>query len=399
MAHEIKLAMDGLLINWLKDVGETVAADDVIAEFEADKATVEVEAGTNGTLLELRAEPGDELDEGTVIALIGAADETPVPAKAATDTESKATAPAPASLTDDGRIKASPLARRIAADKGIDLRQVQGTGPKGRIVKADVENWTADMAKPAAAAIAPAPAAEPTWGKVPTEDVEILELTRMRRAIANGTIKSKGNTPHFYVTVEVDVAPLLALRGQINAALADEGIKVSVNDMLIKALALTLVQFPNLNTHYYGDKLVHHQRINIGISVALPDNGLVNVVCHDADKVALRQMAVDNKAMYERTRAGKIKPEDIRGATFTISNLGPFNVKDFSAIISAPEAGILAVSSARKVPIVLEDGSLGIGTRMNMTLSVDHRVSNGAEGAAFCNHLRELVEKPMRLLV
>ncbi len=400
MAHEIKLAMDGLLINWLKDVGETVAADDVIAEFEADKATVEVEAGTNGTLLELRAEPGDELDEGAVIALIGAADETPVPAKAASaDTESKATAPAPASLTNDGRIKASPLARRIAADKGIDLRQVQGTGPTGRIVKADVENWTADMAKPAAAASAPAPAAEPTWGKVPTEDVEILELTRMRRAIANGTIKSKGNIPHFYVTVEVDAAPLLALRGQINAALADEGIKVSVNDMLIKALALTLVQFPNLNTHYYGDKLVHHQRINIGISVALPDNGLVNVVCHDADKVALRQMAVDNKAMYERTRAGKIKPEDIRGATFTISNLGPFNVKDFSAIISAPEAGILAVSSARKVPIVLEDGSLGIGTRMNMTLSVDHRVSNGAEGAAFCNHLRELVEKPMRLLV
>ncbi len=394
MAHEIKLAMDGLLINWLKDVGEAVAADDVIAEFEADKATVEVEAGANGTLLELRAEPGDELDEGAIIALIGTADETPAPVAAA-DT---ATAPAPG---DDGRIKASPLARRMAADKGIDLHQVQGTGPTGRIVKADVENWRADVAKPAAAtaAIAPAPAAEPTWGSVPTEDVDILELTRMRRAIANGTIKSKGNTPHFYVTVEVDVAPLLALRGQINAALADEGIKVSVNDMLIKALALTLVQFPNLNTHYYGDRLVHHQRINIGISVALPDNGLVNVVCHDADKVALRQMAADNKAMYERTRAGKIKPEDIRGATFTISNLGPFHVKDFAAIISAPEAGILAVSSARKVPIVLEDGGLGIGTRMNMTLSADHRVSNGAEGAAFCNHLRELVENPMRLLV
>ena len=397
MAHQVKLTMDGLLINWLKQVGAAVAANDVIAEFEADKATVEVEAGASGTLLELRAEPGDEIDEGAVIAVIGADGEKAVDAPsspaAPDEPEGPATASPAPSIAADGRIKASPLARRIAADKGIDLRQVQGSGPAGRIVKADIENWRPTPVS------APAAAIQPTWGDVPEEDIDILELTRMRRAIASGTIKSKGHTPHFYVTVEVDVEPLLALRQQINAALAADGIKVSVNDLIIKALALTLKQFPNLNTHYYGDKLVRHQRINIGVSVALPDNGLVNVVCHDADTIALRAMAPANKAMYERARAGKIKPQDIRGATFTISNLGPFGVKDFAAIISAPEAGILAVSSARKVPIVGEDGRLGVGTRMNMTVSADHRVSNGAEGAAFCNHLRELLENPMRLLI
>ena len=388
MAHQVKLAMDGLLINWLKELGETVAADDVIAEFEADKATVEVEAGASGALLELRAEPGDEIDEGAVIAVIGAGGETALPA---------AETAAAAANGGDGRIKASPLARRIAADQGIDLRQVQGSGPAGRIVKADVESWKPEPAK----AFSPAapPMAQPTWGRAPEDDVEILELTRMRRAIAKGTIKSKGHTPHFYITVEVDVEPLLTLRRQINAALAAEGVKVTVNDLLIKALAMALLKFPNLNTHYYGDRLVRHKRIHIGVSVALPDHGLVNVVCRDADQAALSAMAVSNQAMYARARQGKIKPEDIRGATFTISNLGPFDVKDFSAIISAPEAGILAVSSARKVPIVGEDGSLGVGARMNMTLSVDHRVSNGAEGAAFCNHLRRLLENPVRLLI
>ena len=244
----------------------------------------------------------------------------------------------------------------------------------------------------------PAATGQATWGKLPEDDVEIIPLSRMRRAIADGTVRSMSNTPHFYVTVEADVEPLLALRAEINRALEERGIKVSVNDMLIKALALTLRAFPNLNTHYYGDRFVRHQRVNIGIAVALPENGLVNVVCHDADTVALSEMAESNKAMYERARSGRIKPDDIRGATFTISNMGPFGVKDFTAIISAPEAGILAVSSSQRAPVVQADGSLGVGTRMNMTLSVDHRVSNGAEGAQFMNHLRELIENPLRLL-
>lgn len=400
MAHEVKLTMDGLLINWLKDIGDSVSASDIIAEFEADKATVEIEAGSDGELLELRAEPGDELGEGSVIAVIGAAGES---AEAAPPTEPEADDQADAAtngqaMPAESRVKASPLARRIAADKGIDLARVQGTGPGGRIVKADVENLSATPLPPPAPPSAPATGPQPTWGALPQADVEIIPLSRMRRAIADGTVRSKSNTPHFYVTVEADVEPLLALRKEINRALAERGVKISVNDMLIKALALTLRAFPNLNTHYYGDRFVRHKRVNIGISVALPDNGLVNVVCPDADRVSLSDMAMANKAMYERARSGKIKPDDIRGATFTISNLGPYGVKEFSAIISAPEAGILAVSSSRRVPVVQADGSLGAGTRMNMTLSVDHRVSNGAEGAAFMNHLRELVETPLRLL-
>ncbi len=406
MAHEVKLTMDGLLINWLKDVGDSVSASDIIAEFEADKATVEIEAGSAGELLELRAEPGDELGEGSVIAVIGAQGEAVAPADdspPAPETAESTSAPSDAAtngktMTDDGRVKASPLARRIAADKGIDLSRVQGSGPGGRIVKSDLENLSAAPLPSPSPPSAPAGGAQPTWGALPQEDVEMIPLSRMRRAIADGTVRSKSNTPHFYVTVEADVEPLLALRKEINSAIAERGLKVSVNDMLIKALALTLREFPNLNTHYYGDRFVQHQRVNIGISVALPENGLVNVVCRDADETPLSEMAMENKAMYERARSGKIKPDDIRGATFTISNLGPFNVKDFSAIISSPEAGILAVSSSQRVPIVLADGALGVGTRMNMTLSVDHRVSNGAEGAAFMNHLRELVENPLRLL-
>ncbi len=402
MAHETKMTMDGLLINWLKDIGDQVNADDIIAEFEADKATVEVEAGSAGQLLELRAEPGDELGEGAVIAVIGAPGEETAPAEqpAAAPPES---APAPtasngSAMTADGRIKASPLAKRIAADKGIDLSRVSGSGPGGRIVKADLENWSAPPRLPDLPAAPPPAAGQATWGKLPDADIEVIPLSRMRRAIADGTVKSKSNTPHFYVTVEADVEPLLALRKSINAALVARGIKVSVNDMLIKALALTLLEFPNLNTHYYGDRFVRHLRVNIGVAVSLPENGLVNVVCHDADKRSLSELAVANKAMYERARAGKIKPDDIRGATFTISNMGPYNIKDFSAIIAAPESGILAVSSAQRVPVVLDDDTLGVGTRMHMTLSVDHRVSNGAEGAAFLNHLRGLIEDPLQLL-
>lgn len=408
MSHEVIFTMDGMLINWLKNVGETVSATDVIAEFDADKATVEVEAGADGTLLALNIEAGDEVNEGAVIAVIGAAGEASAPSSTPKQAEAPAqeapqATPEPttngangASMTADGRLKVSPLARRIADEKGIDLSQISGTGPSGRIVKVDVENFTPAKAKPQAQ---PAPVSQQTWGKVPEEDVEILEISRMRRAIADSTIKSKSNIPHFYVTVEVDVENLLRIRKIVNTSLEDSGIKVSVNDMLIKALALALKKFPNLNTHYYGDKMVRHNRINIGISVALPNNGLVNVVAHDADKVALGELAASNKEMYDRAREGKIKPEDVRGATFSISNMGPFNVLDFSAIISAPEAGIVAVSSSRQVPIVLEDGSLGVGTRMNMTISIDHRVSDGAEGAQFMNLVRDLIENPMRLLV
>ena len=233
-------------------------------------------------------------------------------------------------MTDDGRVKASPSRApnrrrqrhrpqpraRIGSrrtDRQIGSGEFVGNADAAAVPAISAGRWRAtDLGRPAA-----------------SEDVEMIPLSRMRRAIADGTVRSKSNTPHFYVTVEADVEPLLALRKEINSALADRGVKVSVNDMLIKALALTLREFPNLNTHYYGDRFVLHQRVNIGISVAMPENGLVNVVCPDADRISLSEMALNNKAMYERARSGKIKPDDIRGATFTISNLGPFNVKGF----------------------------------------------------------------------
>lgn len=420
MAEPVKITMDGLLLNWLKNVGDAVNAGDIIAEVEADKATVEVEAPINGVIVELKAQPGDEVKEGAVIATVGAAGESAPAAAPAAKAEAQAasaesesapapavTAPAPsngsangASVTEDGRVKASPVARNIATDKGIDLAQVQGTGPGGRIIKADVENFTPSAAPARTAAAAPATGGRQTYGALPEGDeVEIIDINRMRRAIADSTILSKQMVPHFYVTVDIDVAPLLALRKELNDSLEAEGVKISVNDMIVKATALTLRKFPNLNSHYYGDKIVRHKAVNVGISVALPNNGLMNVVAKNADKTALSALAVENKAMFDRAREGKIKPDDIRGATFTVSNLGPYDVEHFAAIISPPEAGILAIGSARKVPVVLDDGTLGVGHRMKVTISVDHRVSDGAEGAEFVRYFRELLESPMRLLV
>ncbi|MCU0480213.1 MAG: 2-oxo acid dehydrogenase subunit E2 [Anaerolineae bacterium] len=409
MSEAIKLTTDGMLLNWLKAVGDSIKAGEIIAEFEADKATVEVESTVTGVVLELKADIGEELKEGAIIAIVGASGEATTSQSAPATNGSAApkptSAPTPngSSTTPEGRVKASPLARNIAADKGIDLTGVAGTGPGGRIVKADVENYqpSATPTPTPVAKVESTPVAvggRNTYGAVPTEDVEIIEISRMRRAIADATITTKQMTPHFYVTVSVDVAPLLKLRSQLNANLEGDA-KISVNDLVVKAVALALRKFPNLNSHYYGDKIVRHQRIHIGIAVALPNNGLLNVVAKDADKMALSTMAVTNKAMFERAREGKVKPDDIKGATFTVSNLGPYQVDSFAAIISSPEAGILAVSSAKKVPIVLEDGTIGVGERMNLTLSVDHRVSDGAEGAQFMVELRSLIENPMRLLV
>lgn len=425
MAQDITLNVDGMLINWLKEAGDSVKEGEVIAEFEADKATVEVVAPADGVLTELIAEVGDEYNEGDVIARLGAGDEAPAQApdastkdedtsdedasdKDTADTadETDASAENGASRTSDGRIKASPLAKRVAQDKGVDLSRVSGTGPGGRIVKEDVENYKPSQPKPAKKS-EDAPATEgvtigQSYGKLPQgDDVEVIDLSRMRRAIAKGTITSFQTTPHFYVLVECDVEPLMKLRKQLNASLEDEGIKVSVNDLIVKAVALTLKKFPNLNSHYYGDKRVQHKRINVAIAVALmgdDENGLVNVVSPDADKVALSAMATYHKQMFDDVRDGRIKPEYVRDGTFLVSNLGAYGVESFSSIIDPPQSGALAVGAARRVPIVLEDGTLGVGTRMKVSLSIDHRISDGAEGAQFLNHFRELIENPMRLL-
>lgn len=450
---------EGTLLGWTKQVGDTIKEGDVIAEIDADKATVEVPATAAGVITQFLVEAGAVLKVGAVIGYVAAAGEaqpaageaqpeaapqaapasapaqsgeplvqpygggqpsadaaSPFPTGAAPQSASSAEVGVTAAPVDPdlpGGVRATPIARRIAEEKGIDLRQVTGTGPNGRIQREDVESFqpgaaaSAPAAAPAAAAPAPAPAATTTAptvaaftpGKLPSgPDVEIIDTTKMRSRIAARMVESKQQIPHFYVTVDIDVEPMLALRKQINATL-DDAHKVSVNDLIVKATALTLRQFPNLNTHYYGDKLVRHKRIHIGIAVALPQGGLINVVTKDADVISISAIAAQNKAMIARARENKVKPDDITGSTFTVSNLGAYDVEHFVAIINPPEAGILAIGTAKQVAIVKPDGSLGVGNRMKVTVSVDHRVSDGAEGAQFLQAFKKLLEQPMQLLI
>ncbi len=395
MSAPIILSVAGILLNWLVEIGDSVQAGDVVAEIEADKATVEIEAPASGLLSAQAAGPGDELVEGATIGMITAAGETTAPATpdpVPVVSEEKVS-PAPAPTVDlpaagarlPTGVRASPLARKLAAERGIDISRVSGSGIGGRIVRADVESYQA--AGPASTApVATGP------------DYEDLPLGRMRQRIGEGTARSKREAPHFYVTVEVDVESLLALRAQWNDS-QPPAQKLSVNDLLVKAAALALRDFPNLNTHYVDGQLRRYQRRNIGISVALEGGGLINVVARDADERSIGELAEANREMIVRARRGRILPSDIQGATFTISNLGPYGVLEFSAIIDTPQAAILAVSGAQRMAIVREDGSLGVGTRMRMTISVDHRVSDGAEAARYMQQLRQLLESPLPLFL
>ncbi|SRR5581483_391524 len=429
MAEVVKLPklgldmQEGTFVNWVKKVGDTVKAGDVLAEIESDKATIEVESTVSGVLLETLVDVGQVVPVGAPIARIGVegaeTESVKAEAKQEQKPEQKAEQPAPAAPRGNGKaatpavqdedlpggVKASPIARRIAEERGIDLRQVQGTGPGGRIVKSDVESFQ-PTARPAAAPVppvpvapaAPAPAAARAQAAPPTgPGITEEPLSRLRQRIATRMTESKQTVPHFYITTEIDMAPALALRKEVNEGLPDEQ-KVSVNDLVVKAVALTLRQFPNLNSHYYGDRIVRFEHINIGIAVALDSGGLINVVAKDADITSISRLAQRNKEMIAAARSGKVRPEDIEGSTFTVSNLGPYDVESFLAIINPPEAGILAVGSAREVPVVV-NGELKVGTRMKCTLSVDHRVSDGAEGAKFMQAFKKLLESPMRLLI
>jgi len=422
---------EGTFVNWVKKVGDNVKAGDVLAEIEADKATIEIESTASGILTETMVKAGDTVAVGTPIATIsqegGEVADTDIKAESPAKAEPKssgaapapqkqptanaggngktAQAPAPAQAegAEDmpGGVKASPVARKMAEEKGIDLRQVQGTGPGGRIVKSDVESFQPGAQAPAPAqaptAQPSAPRPQPQYTAPTGPDVTEEPISRLRQRIAARMVESKQNVPHFYVMNEIDMAPALALRKQINEGLPDDQ-KVSVNDLMVKAVALTLRQFPNLNSHYYGDKIVRYNRIHIGIAVSLDGGGLMNVVARDADIVSISRLAQNNKQLIAAARSGKVRPEQIEGSTFTISNMGPYDVDQFIAIINPPEAGILAVGSAREVPVVI-NGELKIGTRMKCTLSVDHRVSDGAEGAQFMQALKKLLEAPMRLLI
>jgi len=400
---------EGVLVSWLKGPGDLINKGDVVAEIESDKATLELETQVGGTLLKLLANEGDVVPIGGNLAIVGDSNEninglvkngsgTPPagnqdqepPAKLAAPGSSKT--PMPESTSGGawpGGFKASPVARRLANESGIDLGQVTGTGPGGRIRRADVEKYAET------ATITPAKSFPPTPLPVSLESKEI-PTTRLRQAIGRRMVESKTTIPHFYVTTEVDMGPALALRKEINRLLPDEQ-KVTVNDMIVKAAAQALRSYPNLNASFTGDKVVRHGQINIGTAVAI-EGGLLTVVQQNTELSPLAQIAVDNRNMIARARVGKSRSGDFEGGTFTISNLGAFDVDHFIAIINPPDACIMAIGTAKQVPVVV-DGELTVGWRMKATISADHRVTDGAEAAQYMQHFKGIMEDPLRLLI
>lgn len=404
---------EAVLVKWLYQLGQQVNKGDVVAEIESDKATLELESHVSGVLLHFLQEAGAVVPVGANMAVVGQANEDISgltggngAAKAVVSTPAGSPPPAPPTTTVPagtsaisqefpGGVKATPLARRMAKENEVDLRQVAPSGPESRIRKADVESFM--LSRPVTSeAPAPVIVAPPPALPTPTTESTLIETSRLRKAIARRMTESKAPVPHFYVTTSVDMEPALALRKQINTLLPDEQ-KVTVNDLIVKAVALALRDFPNLNASYGGDKLIRHRQINVGSAVAVA-GGLLTVVQKNSDNASLSKIAADNKAMVARAREGKVKPDDVEGSTFTVSNLGAYDVDHFVAIINPPEAAILAVGTAQQIPVV-KDGQLTVGTRMKATISADHRVTDGAEAAQFLQRFKALLEAPMRLLL
>jgi len=421
---------EGVLVHWVKNEGENINKGDVLAEIETDKATVEVESSAGGVVRKLLASEGDVVPVGAPIAIVGTADEkieepaaasgkqkeepkaeeialapppSDQPASAPAPQMESTPQPAPSHRTETvevaaekaGPIKASPLAKKIARDNKVDLSRLDGTGPGGRIVRKDIEAALAGGQPPAVSAQKPATTPIPSFVPALHED-ETVQLTKLRQAIARRMTGSKTSVPHFYVTHEYKMDAVMALRKQVNEYLPDNE-KLSVNDFILKAVALALREFPNLNASFAGDKVVRHGAVNVGVAVAIP-GGLLTIVNRNTDQQSLRAISADVKRMVAGAREGKVRPNDIEGSTFSISNMGMYDVENFAAIINPPEAAILAVGSAREVPVV-EIGELKVGWRMKATISVDHRVSDGVEAAQFMQALAKYLEEPLRLLV
>ena len=398
---------EGTVVRWYKQEGETVDRGEVIADIETDKATVEFEAYTGGVLGRIVAEAGVAVPVGELIAIITepgesvpevaapapspaqAAPAAPAPAPAAAEPEPPA-APAPVS---DGGVRASPIARRLARERGIDLSLVTGTGPNGRITERDVENYQAPAAAPVPApASAPAVTAEPVAAPADSR----IELSRMRQTIARVTSDSKSTAPHFYVTAEIDMGKAMSLRRDVNDA-SDPENRVSVNDLMVKACALALAKHPKFNSFYRGDHLEVHGAMNIGIAIAL-ESGLILPGVSNCESKSLLQIAAATKDLIARANSGTLRNEEYSSTTFSISNMGMFDVESFTAIIYPPHAAILAVGSVKQQPIV-RDGELTVGTMMKATLSTDHRVADGAEAAQFLMEIKRVLENPVSLLL
>ncbi len=403
---------EGTLVRWLVAEGEAVEKGNVIAEIETDKATVEVESTYSGVVKRHLVEEGAVVPVNTPIAVIGAPDEEinlealigkevvseAIGFKVGQEAAVKPSVPEGEVVEKEGvrlpaDVRASPLARRIAKERGIDITKVKGTGPGGRIVKADIEAYQA-IPTPVAKTVS-----EEITLSLAEERADVyVPLSRLRQIIGKRMSESTRQVPHFFVTHEYEMKALMELRSQINALLPEQE-KISVNDFIIKATALALREFPNLNASLdeANNRVVQHGQINIGVAVAL-EEGLLTVVCRQADVKSVRQISAEVRTMVARAREGKVRPEDIEGSTFTVSNLGMYDVEHFIAIINPPEAAILALGSVREVAAVVE-GEVRPALRMKATLSVDHRISDGAEAARFLQVLAKYLEQPLRLVI
>ncbi|MDD3181035.1 MAG: pyruvate dehydrogenase complex dihydrolipoamide acetyltransferase [Opitutaceae bacterium] len=431
----------GTLIKWLKNEGETVKSGDMLAEVETDKATMELESFFDGTLLRQFARVGDQVAIGAPLAAVGQPGETveapvgvpqpatpdasagpqPALAQAPVPPVPSAPPPAPAQVVvtapapvpqsaspkpivsgpAEGRLKISPLARKFAQEHHVDPSRVTGSGPGGRIVKADILAAAANPSLLKSAAPASSPSLAPSTFRLlsrgPVQEEKLLPASNMRATISRRLLEAKTQIPHFYVEVEIDAAPLLAVRGQINSGLEKEGVKLSVNDFILKACAEALRRVPGVNCSWAGTGIQQHSAAHVSFAVAI-DDGLITPVIRDAHLKNIFQISTEAQALGKRAKDKKLKPDEFTGGTFCVSNLGMFGVERFSAIINPPNAAILAVGTTVKKPVVVNDEVVA-GQRMSLTLSCDHRVVDGALGATFLNALKDLLEKPALLLV
>jgi pyruvate dehydrogenase E2 component (dihydrolipoamide acetyltransferase) len=414
---------EGTILRWLKSAGDQVSLGEELVEIETDKANMVYEAPAGGTLIETLAQEGDTLPIGQVIARVGDVGEKPSGDGAAAKREPDASVEAPTEApveappteahapapSGDGRVKASPLARRIASEKGLDLAALSGSGPGGRIVKADVERAIAAGPVPAAAAVAPpapvaapppAAPAEPTPGarerpETAKGTVAYEDLTKLQQTVARRMAESKATAPHFYLSAEVDMSRAVEARARIKAAAAEGDVVPSFNDLVVKACAIALREHPRANGAYRDGRLELYSRVNVGVAVAAQE-ALVVPTVFDADQKGLRQIASENRALAQRVREGTVTPPELSGGTFTVSNLGMFSIDSFAAVINPPQAGILAVGQITERPVVRE-GEITTAHLMALNLACDHRILYGADGARFLDRIRGLLEEPLGL--
>ena len=400
--------IEGTVVKWCKAVGDSVSVGDVLAEIETDKAVMELEAFDDGTLKEIYIPEGGKAKVGDQLALVlGAGESAPkkldnaIGAKAselAADVSAKPsaktkTAASSVSTASGGRVKASPLAKKIAAAKGMELATIQGSGPGGRVVAKDLESASAQTpraATPASAPILPGPL---------PEGAKRIPLSGMRKIIAERLVISKTQIPHFYLNIEVDAGNLMRLRAQVNEPLEKAGLgKLTINDFILQAVVAAAVKVPRVNASYTGDSIIEFPEVNLSVAVAIED-GLVTPVVRSAQNKSLREISAAVKDLATRARSKKLKPEEYQGGTLTVSNLGSYGVDNFSAIINPPQAIILAIGAIVKKPVVNAQDQIVLGHRLSIGLSADHRVVDGAVGAQYLAELRQLIENPVLLLL